>query len=194
MIRKLTSLSIAIIVAALAATPLAVRSQDRTVVTQRVTQQLVKSSFHGSPLPELVSLDGGAVAPADALGECDPGELAIARTATDLVTKLVQAENGGRKWIAGNALTSVTESQLGLSATEVPSPNGSYVVQLALFNPPVDTFMKALAAFGDCLSVRFGHADRAAQLGLLPLPPQTLIMAQYAPTVGFYLITRSSRR
>lgn len=194
MVRGLINLSVGAIVAVLVAMPLAARSQDRTVVTHSVTQQLIKTSFHGSPFPQLVSLEGGAVAPADALGECDSTELAIARAATDLVTKLVQAESGGRKWIAGNTLTSVTEPQFGLAATAVPSSNGSYVVQLAMLNPPVDTFMKALTAFSDCLSVRFGHADRAEQLGLLPMPEKSLIMAQYAPTVGFYLITRSFRR
>jgi hypothetical protein len=118
----------------------------------------------------------------------------MVHAAGDLVTRLVQAEGGGRKWNAGNTVASATEPQFGFDASVVPSPNGSYVVRIALSGSQPEVFMKGLSAFGNCLTVSFGSEERATQLGLLPLPATGLSVAQYAPTVGFYMIGKSFRR
>ena len=192
MFQRLASFGVILLIAGLAALPRASRSQDAIVTHQ--TQQLVKTAFHAKLFPQLVSLDGGAVAPADSFRECDAEELAMVRVAGELVAKLVQAEGGGRKWNAGNTLASVTELQYGFDASVVPSPNGSYVVRIALSGSQPDVFMRGLSAFGDCLTVSFGSEERATQLGLLPLPATGLSVAQYAPTVGFYMIGKTVRR
>lgn len=177
--------------AGLAAVPCATLPQDAIVTHQ--TQQVVRTAFHAKPFPQLVSLEGGAVPAPESFRECDPEELAMVRAAGDLVAKLVQAEGGGRKWSAANTVASASEAQYGFDASVVPSPNGSYVIRVALSGSQPDVFMKGLSAFGDCLTVSFGSEDRAAQLGLLPLPAGGLSIAQYAPTVGFYMIGKTRR-
>ncbi|HET9392468.1 MAG TPA: hypothetical protein VFO29_02925 [Candidatus Rubrimentiphilum sp.] len=187
-----TCCRIVLIIAGLAMMTRPALSQD--VVVEHHTQQVVRTAFHAKPFPQLVSLDGGAVPPPASFRDCDPGELAMVRAAGDLVAKLVQEEGGGRKWSAASTTAPLSESQYGFDASVLPSPNGSYVIRVGLSGSQPDVFMKGLAAFGDCLTVSFGSEERATQLGLLPLPRTGLTIAQYAPTVGFYIIRIPFRR
>src|SRR5438270_11173739 len=104
MFQRLANLGVILLIGGLAALPSAVRPQD--TITTHQTQQVVRTAFHARPFPQLVSLDGGALPPADSFRECGPQESAMVRVAGDLVTKLVQPEGGGRQLSAGNTVTS----------------------------------------------------------------------------------------